>query len=198
MTNMPPKRHASVRRRALAVLLTLCVGSAACNAQPICDVPALSDVDVKSAIDAARADRADLPPTFPDYRWSVKQRGCYYVYIEFQLPEAADANHMITLNQHGAIVDVRARGRTSELECPSNEFTDDELAEIVRAERKKRADLPPPFDDFRPQVERLRCLYLYFEHRVPEQRGDYHVFTIDPFGELMEFSRSKPYREVVN
>ncbi len=79
------------------------------------------------------------------------------------------------------------------MNCPSKVFTENELAEIVRAEREKRRDLPPLFENFRRRVDRLRCLYLYFEHKVPEQRGDYQVFTIDPFGKLMEFSRSQPY-----
>ena len=135
----------------------------------------------------------DLPSPFAEYRWSVKRRGCYYVYLESSLPEAPDSNHMITLNPHGAIVDIQARGRLSELECSSKVFSEAELAEIIRSEREKRSDLPPPFENFRLQVSRLRCLYLYFEHKIPEQRGDYQVFTIDPLGELMEFSRSEPY-----
>lgn len=178
---------------ALFLLFTMLVFPVASFSQPACDAPALSDAEVKAAIDRARTTSADLPIPFPEYRWSVKTRGCYYVYVEFGLPEAPDANHMITLNREGAIVDIRARGQSRGLTCPDKVFTDYELAEIISTERAKRSDLPPLFENFRSQVERLRCLYLYFEHKVPEQRGDYQVFTIDPLGELMEFSRSQPY-----
>ena len=30
-------------------------------------------------------------------------------------------------------------------------------------------------------------------YRLPEKRGDFQAFTIDPLGELMEFYRSQPY-----
>ena len=182
-----------MQSRAVVILFMLLMFPAVSHSQPICDAPALSDTEVKGAIDRARATRTDLPAPFPQYRWSVKKRGCYYVYVEYSLPETPDSNHMITLNQHGAVVDAGARGRSSKLNCPSKVFTENELAEIVHAEREKRRDLPPLFENFRSRVDRLRCLYLYFEHKVPEQRGDYQVFTIDPFGKLMEFSRSQPY-----
>ncbi len=164
--------------------------------QPTCDAPPLSDAEVKGAIDRARATRTDLLAPFPEYRSSVKKRGCYYVYIEYRLPEAPDSNHIITLNQHGAIVDMQAGRSSFKLQCPSKVFTENELAEILRTELGKRGDLPPPLENVRTRVDRLRCLYLYFEHNVPEQRGDYQVFTIDPFGELMWFSRSQPYWDV--
>ena len=193
MMNPRPKRYASMHNRVLVALFTLLLFPAVAHSQPACDAPPLSDDGVKAAIGRARATRADLPPPFEDYRWSVKRRGCYYVYIEFSLPETVDSNHMITLNQHGAVVDIQARGQANQLECPSKVFSETELAEIIRSEREKRSDLPAPFENFRLQVSRLRCLYLYFEHKVPEQRGDYQVFTIDPLGAVMEFSRSEPY-----
>ena len=40
---------------------------------------------------------------------------------------------------------------------------------------------------------RERCLYMYFEYAVPERRGDYLAFTLDPLGEVMDVYRSKPY-----
>ena len=193
MTKLQPKMTMNMPSRWLVVLFTLLIFQTVVHAQPICGAPALSDAEVKNAIDTARTTGTDLPLPFPEYRWSVKQRDCYYVYTEFQIPEAVDSNNTITLNQHGAIVDARARGRSGEMACPDRVFSQDELAQIIRTERGKRGDLPSLFEDFRPQVERLRCLYLYFEHKVPEQRGDYQVFTIDSFGELMEFSRSQPY-----
>jgi len=179
--------------QALVLLFTLLICPTVGHSQPTCDAPALSDAEVTDAVETARATRTDLPSLFPKYRSSVRKRGCYYTYIEFPIPEELHANNIFTLNQHGAIVDVIASARMSGMECPSREFTESELAEIVRAEREKRSDLPPPFENFRPYVERLRCLYLYFEHKVPQQRGDYQVFTIDPLGGLMEFSRNEPY-----
>lgn len=79
------------------------------------------------------------------------------------------------------------------LKCPNKVFRESELAEIIKKERAKRQDLPPSFPSYKVRVDRLRCLYLYVEYALPETRGNYQVFTIDPFGELMEFSRSRPY-----
>ena len=160
-------------------------------AQPICVAPALSDQQVKESVDKERATRTDLPEPFPKYRWIVRKQGCYYVYIEYGLPEAPEYNHIFKLNQHGTIVDVQ--GGSQSMKCPDKVLTQSELAEIIKRERAKRQDLPARFAKYRTRVDRLRCLYLYFEYALPETRGNYQVFTIDPLGELMEFSRSQPY-----
>ena len=175
----------------LAVVILLILPAVGFS-QPTCVAPELSDAEVKGAIDRARVTRADLPAPFPEYRWSVKKRGCYYVYIEYLLPEAPDSNYMITLNQHGEIVDVLASGQSVKLQCPSKVFTENELAEIVRIERGKRDDLPPPFTNYEVQMQRLGCLYLYIEYSSPEIRENYMAFRIDPYGQVMEFSRSQP------
>jgi len=162
--------------------------------QPTCVAPRLSDPQVKNIIDRERKERTDLPAPFPDYRWAVRRQGCHYVYVETGLPEGFHNQHTFKLNQRGVIVDVQTGDAdTSSLTCPERVFTESELADIVASERAKRKDLPRPFPKSRTRVDRARCLYLYFEYALPERRGDYQVFTIDPFGELMEFTRSKPY-----
>ena len=157
--------------------------------EPSCDAPSLSDQQVKDIIDKERSVRKDLPSAFPQYRWIVRKQGCYYVYIEYGLPETPDLNHIFKLNQDGVIVDAD----NQKLKCPDKVFTENELADIVKTERGKRRDLPPPFAHHKTRVSRLRCTYLYFEYAVPEKKGDYQVFTIDQFGKVMEFTRSKPY-----
>lgn len=180
-----------------ALVLVLCLAMlafpATSNAETTCEAPPLSDDEVRTAVYRARATRTDMPAPFPEHQWSVKRRGCYYVYLESPVPEAPDSSHMITLNDSGEVVDIRAAGRSGQMSCPAKVFTEEELAEVVRKARAERSDLPPPFEEFRPRVDRLRCLYLYFEHRIPERRGDYNVFTIDPLGGLIEFNRSQPY-----
>ena len=162
-------------------------------AQPTCVAPTLSDQQVKDIIDREKATRTDLPAPFPEYRWTARKQGCHYVYIEYGLPETPEYNHIFRLNQYGAIVDAGSGGITVNLECPDDVLADSELAEIIKKERAKRHDLPPPFPSHRTRVDRSGCMYLYFEYALPEARGNYQVFTIDPFGELMEFSRSQPY-----
>jgi hypothetical protein len=157
--------------------------------QATCTASPLSDQQVKDIIATERAKRTDLPSAFPNYRSTVRRQGCHYVYIEYLLPEAPDAIHVFKLNQYGVIVDAEPGNP----KCPEKVFAESELAEIVKNERARRKDLPPAFPNSRIRVDRERCLYLYFEYAVPERRGDYQVFTIDPLGELMEFSRSKPY-----
>jgi hypothetical protein len=159
-----------------------------------CAAPVLSDQQVKDIVDKERTTRTDLPKPFPEYRWIVRKQGRYYTYIEYGLPEAPEYNQIFKLNRYGAIVDVQTPGESEEsMKCPDKVFTESELAEIIKKEREKRDDLPAPFPNYRTRVARLRCLYLYFEYALPETRGNYQVFTIDPFGELMEFSRSQPY-----
>ena len=177
--------------RVLAVLTALMLLSAMVHADEVCNAPPLSDQQIKDIVDKERKARTDLPEPFPKYRWVVKRQGCYYAYIEYGLPEAPEYNQIFRLNPHGEIVDVQGGGKA--MKCPEKVLTEADLAEIVAAERARRHDLPPPFPRSRTRVDRARCLYLYFEYALPEKRGDYQVFTIDPFGELMEFSRSQPY-----
>lgn len=154
----------------------------------------LSDAAIKQIIDAERAKRTDLPPAFGEYTWSVRKDRNHYVYIETAVPERPHERLLFKLNRRGVIVDAILRDNfNTPLNCPEKVLSESELAEVVRNARATWDDLPPPFEDHRARVARLRCLYLYFEYRLPERRGDYQVFTIDPYGELMEFSRSEPY-----
>ena len=148
---------------------------------------------VKEIVDRQRAERTDLPDPFPEYRWSARNDGAYYVYIELALPAKPEHNQIFKINQAGIIVDVQSGiGLGTHMKCPDPVFTESELAEIVAKERARRDDLPPPFSELRTRVSRLRCLYLYFEYRLPEKPGDFHVFTIDPQGGLMDFFKSEP------
>ena len=121
-----------------------------------------------------------------------KKRGCYYVYMEYSLPEGLHSEHIITLNQHGAIVDMQVGRQSVKFQCPSKVFTETELAEIIKKERGKRVDLPPPFTNYKTRFLRSGCLYLYIEYNSPDMRKNHMLFTIDQYGELMEFYRSQP------
>ena len=134
------------------------------------------------------------PTGFDEATWSIRRERNHYVVVENAVPEQPHHRNLFKLNRRGVIVDVIARDRfNTPVNCPERVFTESELAEIVRKERATRDDVPPLFEKYRVRVSRLRCLYLYFEYRQPERRGDYQVFTIDPEGEVMEFSRSEPY-----
>lgn len=163
-------------------------------AKPTCVAPALSDSEVKRIIEQERATRTDLPKAFPKSKWVVRRQGCHYTAIEFLLPATPDANHIFTLNQRGVIVDVRIGiSDESDLRCPDKVLGESELARIVADARSSRKDLPPPFSQSKIRVARARCAYMYFEYRVPEARGDYQAFIVDPLGELMDFQKSQPY-----
>lgn len=163
--------------------------------EPACDAPALSEQAVKNIIEKERAARTDLPAPFPEFRWEVRREGCYYVYLEYAIPEVFHQVNIFRLNQNGVIVDVGPEevpppGR-GQLKCPDKVLTESELAEVVRKERGKRRNIPPPFANQETRVERVRCLYLYFEYAVPKKKGHYQVFTIDPLGEVMDVQRGK-------
>jgi hypothetical protein len=180
--------------RALAVLLSLAPVAAAAEPAKKCTAPPLSDDQVKAIIGKARAARTDLPKAFPKSTWKVSRRGCYYIATEFMDPPTPDADHMFTLNPRGIIVDVTTGiSATSPLACPAKVYDNVELATIVTKTRAARSDLPQPFKTQRVAILRSRCLYMYFEYRVPERRGDYQLFTIDPLGELMDAQVSTPY-----
>ena len=175
-------------------LFVLVLLPAMCYSQPECVGPALSDQQVKNIIDKERITRTDLPAPFAESRWTVRKQGCHYVFTETGVPAALDGGRIFKLNHRGVIVDVQiGNADISGLKCPERVFADSELAEIVKNARGKRRDLPPPFPNHRARVDRVRCLYRYFEYAIPERRGDFQVFTIDPFGEVMEFMRSQPY-----
>ena len=80
------------------------------RAQDVCKADALGAEQVKAIVDAERAVRSDLPKAFERYRWTVSRQGCYYVYIEFGLPETPGVSLMFRINQFGAVVDV-VKGR---------------------------------------------------------------------------------------
>lgn len=157
-----------------------------------CALPALSDQQVKTIVQKERAARTDLPVPYPNYRSTVRRKGCYYLYMEHGLPEAPEYAQSFTLNDKGVIVDATSAA----LKCPATVFTDRELTKIVARERAGRTDLPAPFPEATLKVWRKRCLYFYFEYAVPPVRGKYQVFTIDPLGGLLEVSRSEPYPEL--
>ena len=180
-----------MRAREVAGLLVVASTCASASyAQPVCVAPALSNQQVVAIVAKERAMRTDLPPPFSEFKSTIRRKGCHYVYIEYALPETPDQINLFTLNQYGVIVDAQPGNP----KCPEHELTESQLADIVKKERGgRRKDLPAPFSNSRIRVARDRCLYLYFEYAVPESRGNYQVFTIDPLGELLEFSRSKPY-----
>jgi hypothetical protein len=157
--------------------------------QPTCEAAALTNEEVKAIVDNERAKRTDLPVTFPQYTWEVRRRRCHYVYIEYGLPRAPDYSQSITLNQRGVIVDASPGGN---IKCPEKVFKKEELFAFVSTERVKKKDVPVALSNSETRVERLRCMYLYFEYGLPRESGNYQVFTIDPYGELMSVYRSKP------
>lgn len=174
------------------VLATPCMS----ESRQRCDAPELSKEEVRQVIEQERADRSDLPDEFPEYRFVLRRKGCHYVYMEHGIPEAPEYNQTFILNRDGVIVDAYVGASVDPdgaIECTEDALTATELAKIVREARAERDDLPPEYPDFRTRVERMRCLYLYFEYALPEVRGKYQVFTIDPFGEILEFSLSEPY-----
>ena len=177
----------------LIILLAMVVVSTSGYSQATCTASALSDQQIKDIIDRAKVTREDLPEPFPEYKWVVRRQGCYYVYIEYGLPLTPEYNQIFKLNQYGIIVDVQAGDQSISMECPDKKFSENELAEIIKQAREKRQDLPSEFPNFQIRVNQLRCMYFFFEYAVPKVRGKFQVFVIDPFGELMEFSRSQPY-----
>jgi hypothetical protein len=156
--------------------------------QTACDALKLSDQEVKEIVEKERAKRTDLPLPFEKFNWIVQKDGCYYVYTEYGLPAAPEHNHIFRLNRYGVIVDARP----GKINCPEKTLAKSELAATVAKERASRQALPQTFAQYETRVERLRCMYLYFEYALPREKGDYQVYTIDPYGELMDVYRSKP------
>lgn len=78
-----------------------------------------------------------------------------------------------------------------EMKCPSRVFTDAEILDILEKQRTARSELPAKFDIYETTVMRHRCLYVVYERRYPTDSGVYQTFTVDPFGELMDFYVSK-------
>ena len=175
------------RIHVLALALMSLPQSAA--AQTECTSPALSQSQVADLIAKARKDQRDLPPPFAQTEIVFRRNGCHYIYIEYSLPRTPESQNIFKLNPQGVIVDVEP----GTLRCPDRQFSEQELGQIVEKARAARKDLPAAYPHARVRVDRRRCLYLYFEYAVPEKPGQFQVFTIDPFGEVMDVYRSKPY-----
>jgi hypothetical protein len=177
-----------VRLRTVVVTGALAMVAAVCDAQPRCSEPPFLEQQLKEIVAKARAERKDLPPAFAQAEFAIRRLGCHTEFIERALPRRPEEQNVFLINQHGVIVDAQPEG----MACPGRVFSENELAEIVKKERARRTDLPPPYPNAQPRVTRSRCLFLYIEYAVPEQRGQFQVFTIDPFGELVEAFRNKP------
>lgn len=176
---------------ALAVLAGAMLFPTLTRSQDGCDELVFSDQQVKEAVDRERSMRSDLPAPFSDYRWEVTQSGCQYIYAEYSLPETPEQSRFFRINRNGVIVDIQPSDGS--FQCPGENLTETELAEVVRMAREECPEMPRPYPSYRTRVDRMGCLYLYFEYALPDVRGKYKVFTIDSFGELLEFSVSQPY-----
>lgn len=72
-------------------------------------------------------------------------------------------------------------------DCPSETLTIAQLAQIVAAARTEWGNIPAPFPQYTTDVLRLRCLYLYYEIKQPDSDNQILMFTIDPYGSLMDY-----------
>ena len=165
------------------VVLMLPLGAAA---QSNCEVPALSEQQVGEIIAKERVKRADLPPKFDSQTIAFRRQGCHYTYIEYFVPRTPEKQNIFKLNQHGIIVDVQP----GQIDCPKQVFTEAQLAAIVEKARAERKELPRRAPNTTARVDRLRCLYLYFEEPVPPKAGHFVAFTIDPLGELLDVMKN--------
>jgi hypothetical protein len=159
------------------------------GAQPKCTAPTLSEQQLGEIVRKAREARKDLPAPFSGHTIVVRRQGCHYLYIEYAVPRTPDKQNIFTINQHGVIVDTQP----PMTECPGKALSEQDLAEIVKQARAARTDLPQPYPKFTTRVAKMRCLFTYFEYAAPAQPGDFQVFTIDGFGEILEASRNKRY-----
>lgn len=192
-----PKQVQSMRYHQFVMLVWVSINMfmypVLAHTQSVCKSSELSADQIRAIVVKERAARDDLPAAFPKYEYTVKKQGCHYIYLEYGLPAAFESYQMFILNQYGVIVDVNSGGKSSKMKCPEKVYSESELTEILKNERERRQDLPPLFSKYKIHVSRLACMYLYYEYNSPERRGDYQVFAIDPYGELMEFSRNEPY-----
>jgi hypothetical protein len=177
-----------VRLRSVFTAGALAMLAAVCDAQPRCSEPPLSEQQLKEIVEKARTERKDLPAAFAQAETVVRRLGCHAEYIERALPRRPEEQNVFLINQRGVIVDAQPEG----MACGGRVLSESELADIVKKERARRTDLPPPFPNSQPRVTRSRCLFLYIEYAVPEQRGNFQVFTVDPFGEVVDAFRNKP------
>ena len=162
-------------------------------AQIDCGTLELSEFQIHEIIKKERENRDDLPPAYPKYDYEVKKRGCYYEYYEKEQPYNTHNHHRFTINKFGIIVrSLASHGLDLEFKCPGKIFSKSELREIIKNLREKRNDLPPPFSNYRTQLDRKGCLNYYFELELPKGSKGYMVFEIDPFGELMNTYRTEP------
>ena len=165
-------------------------------AQKKCTAPELSADQIHELVVKERKTRDDVPPAFPKYKYNGRKEGCFYIYIEYGLPLVFDYGQTFRLNQSGMVVEatIGNYAESVRLKCSEKVYIESELAEIVKKERGKRQDLSPPFLNYKAYVKKSGCLYNYFELNLPinmKEYREYQLFTIGPFGELLEYSRSE-------
>jgi hypothetical protein len=71
--------------------------------------------------------------------------------------------------------------------CSGPEFTDEQIAEVIRRERFVRTDLPAELPSSTATVRRQRCHYIYVESVGDSSR----VFIVNQYGVIVDVLRSK-------
>lgn len=78
------------------------------------------------------------------------------------------------------------QGMASELNCEAPQFSNDQLAAIIKRERSVRSDLPAEPAAYTTSIRRQRCHYIYME--TPDGGGahDETTFVLDQFGVIVD------------
>ncbi|WP_426991523.1 hypothetical protein [Methylomonas sp. CM2] len=74
------------------------------------------------------------------------------------------------------------------MECPGTKLSEAQLIDIVNKARLSNLDLPKVFEKSKTKLVMVRCLYMLQEVALPESLNKSNTFTIDPFGQLVDFS----------
>lgn len=76
----------------------------------LCTGQELTKDQLIKVLERERIKRSDLPKAYPQSGYLLNKKGCFYILIEYAVPERPGKNIVFTLNRDGVIIDVM-RGR---------------------------------------------------------------------------------------
>lgn len=159
----------------------------------ICEGPRLTNDDVIEIVKRERASRKVIPPAFNEkVEIKIMEKRCHYVYVEYPASKTVGRNRVLVISRYGNIVDaLSGRSANTFLDCPDIDYSLDDLERLVNKQRRQYDDLPVRPKNASTKMSKMRCMYVYYEMSDPEKSGDYQTFTLDYYGDIYEFYRSK-------
>ena len=154
-----------------------------------CKTPAFTKKEIINIVKKAREANPKLIAETENADINIHRQRCHYVYRE--TPRAnttVDLSRYVTINEVGEIASfIVGRSGKSGFKCPDVKYSVEQMAKFLQLSRARFSDLPKQPNDFTARVNKVRCMYVYYEYPLSIKEGKGYSFTFDYNGDLYSF-----------